>query len=124
MSKTYNLSKQEYAIMKILWDENQKMSLAEISSLLHSQGFHISTGTIKTYLQRLLKKGALSANKVGHNLEYFPSSSEQEYAQEWTRQFIEKEFDNSLSNFLLAFTGNHRLSDEEKLALKKLLDDE
>ena len=124
MSKTYNLSKQEYAIMKILWDENQKMSLAEISSLLHSQGFRISTGTIKTYLQRLLKKGALSANKVGHNLEYFPSSSEQEYAQKWTRQFIEKEFDNSLSNFLLAFTGNHRLSDEEKLALKKLLDDE
>ena len=124
MSKTYNLSKQEYAIMKILWDENQKMSLAEISSLLHSQGFHISTGTIKTYLQRLIKKEALSANKVGHNLEYFPSSSEQEYAQEWTRQFIEKEFDNSLSNFLLAFTGNHRLSDEEKLALKKLLDDE
>lgn len=124
MSKTYNLSKQEYAIMKILWDENQKMSLAEISSLLHSQGFRISTGTIKTYLQRLLKKGALSANKVGHNLEYFPSSSEQEYAQEWTHQFIEKEFDNSLSNFLLAFTGNHRLSNEEKLALKKLLDDE
>lgn len=124
MSKTYNLSKQEYAIMKILWDENQKMSLAEISSLLHSQGFRISTGTIKTYLQRLIKKEALSANKVGHNLEYFPSSSEQEYAQEWTRQFIEKEFDNSLSNFLLAFTGNHRLSDEEKLALKKLLDDE
>ena len=124
MSKTYNLSKQEYAIMKILWDENQKMSLAEISSLLHSQGFHISTGTIKTYLQRLLKKWALSANKVCHNLEYFPSSSEQEYAQEWTRQFIEKEFDNSLSNFLLAFTGNHRLSNEEKLALKKLLDDE
>lgn len=124
MSKTYNLSKQEYAIMKILWDENQKMSLAEISSLLHSQGFHISTGTIKTYLQRLIKKEALSANKVGHNLEYFPSSSEQEYAQEWTRQFIEKEFDNSLSNFLLAFTGNHRLSNEEKLALKKLLDDE
>lgn len=124
MSKTYNLSKQEYAIMKILWDENQKMSLAEISSLLHSQGFRISTGTIKTYLQRLIKKEALSANKVGHNLEYFPSSSEQEYAQEWTRQFIEKEFDNSLSNFLLAFTGNHRLSNEEKLALKKLLDDE
>ena len=124
MSKTYNLSKQEYAIMKILWDENQKMSLAEISSLLHSQGFRISTGTIKTYLQRLIKKEALSANKVGHNLEYFPSSSEQEYAQEWTRQFIEKEFDNSLSNFLLAFTGNHRLSEEEKLALKKLLDDE
>ena len=110
--------------MKILWDENQKMSLAEISSLLHSQGFRISTGTIKTYLQRLIKKGALSANKIGHNLEYFPSSSEQEYAQEWTRQFIEKEFDNSLSNFLLAFTRNHRLSDEEKLALKKLLDDE
>ena len=73
MSKTYNLSKQEYAIMKILWDENQKMSLSEISSLLHSQGFRISTGTIKTYLQRLIKKEALSANKVGHNLEYFPS---------------------------------------------------
>lgn len=124
MSKTYNLSKQEYEIMKILWTENRKMLLSEISSLLHSQGFCISTGTIKTYLQRLIKKGSLAANKVGHNLEYFPRLSETEYAQEWTQKFIEKEFDNSLGNFLLAFTGNHKLSEDEKQALKKLLDEE
>lgn len=110
--------------MKILWTENRKMLLSEISSLLHSQGFCISTGTIKTYLQRLIKKGSLAANKVGHNLEYFPRLSETEYAQEWTQKFIEKEFDNSLGNFLLAFTGNHKLSEDEKQALKKLLDEE
>ena len=70
------------------------------------------------------KKGSLAANKVGHNLEYFPRLSETEYAQEWTQKFIEKEFDNSLGNFLLAFTGNHKLSEDEKQALKKLLDEE
>ena len=39
-------------------------------------------------------------------------------------KFIEKEFDNSLVNFILAFTGNHKLSEDEKQALKKLLDEE
>ena len=66
MDAKYNLSSQEYEIMSILWKENREMTLAEIADLLWDAGFEISIGTIKTYLQRIVKKGALIAPKHGH----------------------------------------------------------
>lgn len=122
MPEKYNLSQQEYEIMKILWSVNKKMSLAEISELLHSNGFSITTGTIKTHLQRLIKKGALLGDKNGRNLQYYPSMDETAYSSKWTRSFVDKRFNSSLSNFLLAFTGRETLSEAEKEELKKFLD--
>lgn len=124
MPEKYNLSQQEYEIMKILWKESKKMSLAEIAELLHSNGFSITTGTIKTHLQRLIKKGALKGDKKGRNLMYYPPMDETTYSSNWTRSFVEKAFNNSLGNFLLSFTGREALSETEKEELRKFLDEQ
>ena len=112
MEAKYNLSSQEYEIMSILWKENREMTLAEIADLLWDAGFEISIGTVKTYLQRIVKKGALIAPKHGHKLMYMPSSSEEAFAQKWTQDFLNKSFRGSLKAFictcLLLYPQNHK----------------
>ena len=123
MEAKYNLSGQEYEIMSILWKENREVTLAEIADLLWDAGFEISIGTVKTYLQRIVKKGALIAPKHGHKLMYMPSSSEEAFAQKWTQDFLNKSFRGSLKAFICTLTGNHDLSEEEKKMLRNLYDD-
>ena len=90
MEAKYNLSSQEYEIMSILWKENREMTLAEIADLLWDAGFEISIGTVKTYLQRIVKKGALIAPKHGHKLMYMPSSSEEGFCPKMDAGFSEQ----------------------------------
>lgn len=109
--------------MKLLWETNREMTLAEITELLQAQGFQPTIGTIKTYLQRLVKKGALKTKKVGHKLLYSPSMEETDYEQKWTQEILNESFQGSLCAFVCALTGNSRLTEEERKVLKNLYDE-
>lgn len=122
MNAKYNLSRQEYTIMQVLWKKNQEMTLAEIAGLLKAQDFKPSIGTIKTYLQRLIKKGALSTKKAGHKLLYSTTTDEKGYEQKWAEAFLKESFHGSLNAFICALTGNSKLTDEERKVLKDLYD--
>lgn len=120
MPPTYNLSNQEYLIMKLFWNSLSEMTLGEVSEALHSQGFRPTTGTIKTYLTRLVKKEALTARKEGHKLLYFPTCPEETYAQKWTQSILDENFNGSLNNFICALTGKSKLTTDEIKFLRDL----
>ncbi|MDO4274305.1 MAG: BlaI/MecI/CopY family transcriptional regulator [Eubacteriales bacterium] len=123
MNAKYNLSPQEYTIMQILWEHDQEMTLAEIDELLKIRNFKPSIGTVKTYLQRLVKKEALTTKKSGHKLLYSPATNETGYEQKWAQSFLEKSYHGSLNAFICALTGNSKLTEEEKKILKGLYDE-
>ena len=123
MPKKYNLSNQEYTIMQLLWKLGEEQTLAEITELLQSQGFKPAIGTIKTYLQRLVKKGALKTRKNGHKLLYSPVTNETGYKQQWTQGILNECFGGSLSAFVCALTGNDSLTEEERKVLMDLYDE-
>lgn len=109
--------------MQILWKQDHELTLAEITELLKAENFKPSIGTIKTYLQRLVKKSALSTKKAGHKLLYSATSDEAGYKQKWTQAFLNESFHGSLNTFICALTGNRKLTDEERKVLKDLYDE-
>ena len=114
----YDLSAQETFLMQLFWSEAREMTLGEVDFFAKESGFKPSIGTVKTYLQRLVKKGALSTRKVGHKLLYIPVS-EEVYRKKFSESFLNDHFNGSLPAFIAALTGNVQLSESEIEELKK-----
>ena len=99
------------------------MTLAEIADLLWDAGFEISIGTVKTYLQRIVKKGAPDRPETRSQINVYALPPLEAFAQKWTQDFLKKAFRGSLKAFICTLTGNHDLSEEEKKMLRNLYDD-
>ena len=64
MSNTkQTITDSEYQIMKILWQSQNKMTVADVVRAL--AGTEWTPSTVSTFLQRLLKKGVVSCDKKG-----------------------------------------------------------
>lgn len=120
MAELYNLSGQESFIMKLLWASPTEMTLGAITELLQKEGFQPTIGTAKTYLTRLVKKGALKTRKAGHKLLYSPSCDEKSYEQQWAKNFLEDNFHGSLAAFICALNASDTLTPEQFQKLKDL----
>lgn len=119
----FNLSEAEYEIMEFIWENNRKMGFAEIMEFTGSQGHEWKKQTVQTYLTRLIEKRALTAEKEGNRRYYYPAMTRQEYISVWTKRFIKESFDNSLAEFLCAFTGGKSLTEEEAKELHDFLNE-
>lgn len=120
MAEKYNLSRQEFFIMKILWSVSSEMTLGEIAELLQKEGFEPTIGTAKTYLTRLVKKGALKTRKQGRKLLYSTAGNEKAYEQKWIKQFLADNFGNSLPALICALTAKDHLTEKQLQELKDL----
>ena len=73
--------------------------------------------TVNTFLTRLAQKGFLNIDKSGKRAIYIPTVTSKEYYEEYAQKVLDDSFHGSLKNFICAFTGNHKLSGEEKAEL-------
>lgn len=119
----FNLSEAEYEIMEFIWEHDCKMRFSEIMEFTGKQGHEWKKQTVQTYLTRLIEKRALKAEKEGNCRYYYPAMSRQEYISVWTKRFIKESFENSLTEFLSAFTGGKSLTEEEAKELHDFLDE-
>ncbi|MBR6720469.1 MAG: BlaI/MecI/CopY family transcriptional regulator, partial [Clostridia bacterium] len=78
----------EYQIMKILWDANEKMTVADVSAKLDGNDWTAST--VSTFLQRLLKKEVVACDKRGKTNLYYPVLSRKDYDLSETESFLSK----------------------------------
>lgn len=123
MKDIFKLTDTEQAIMELLWELDQPLSLREmvdyLNEKLHKQW---KNQTVGTYLSHLQQEGLIRADKRGVRFYiYEPTCTKEEYKQMCVRKLVEKSFDNSIANFVAAFTGGKRLSKEEADDLRKLL---
>lgn len=117
----YDLSPSEYTLMQMFWKDDREFTLAEV--IEYYQSFvgqkKISSNTIQTFMTRMVKKGALSARKVGHKLYYRRSMTQAEYAKFWMENFIDEMFDGSLRNMMLTISGGKpKLTPQQKKELE------
>ncbi len=117
----YNLSASEGEIMQYIWEQNRVVTFREVMANTQSQGHDWKKQTVKTFLTRLIGKGALQMEKKGNKAYYTPVMSEKEYASRWTRSILDDSFSGSLKRFLEAFAGEGKLSEEEARELREFL---
>lgn len=110
----------EYEMMKILWENGGKMSVAQVTAKLSDNDWTAST--VSTFLQRLLKKGVVLCEKKGKTNLYFPGISQDKYDFEETENFIAKIYKGSAKSLVAALFENKKLSKDDVSELKKMFE--
>ena len=121
MSTDLQLSDSEWDLMKILW-ERAPASVNEIAQ--HAQQVtQWHPKTVRTMLIRLHKKGIVSHVVRDGVQHYQPLFSREECESHATQSFLHRVFDGALTPMVAHFSRKQKLTQEEKTALLKLLDE-
>ncbi len=116
-----NISEAEAQVMEVLWHRHP-LSTEEIAAALQGrQDWQLAT--IKTLLNRLLNKGAVSADKDGRRFLYSPVLRREDWVAEQSNSLLDRLFDGSLAPLVAHFSSRRKLKASEIKALKKLIED-
>ncbi|SKC84947.1 BlaI/MecI/CopY family transcriptional regulator [Maledivibacter halophilus] len=115
------ISESEWEIMKIIWKYNP---ITSEKIVLFLQGkVSWSEQTIKTFINRLVKKGAIGFEKSGRQYLYYPLISQKKCVKEESKSFLDRVFNGAIGMMMSNFLEEARLSDEEIEKLKKILEE-
>ena len=118
-----NISESELEIMKVLW-EIEKGSSAEIIEQLKDKS-DWKPKTIQTLITRLVSKGFVDVDKTNRKLFiYKPVISESEYKNYASESFLKKLYHGSISNMVLSFVKENKLTKDEIEELRDIFKDE
>ncbi len=117
---THSISQSEAKILYVLWNK-QPMNGKEIAAQLKDEPW--SFVTIKTLINRLLKKGYLSFEKQGRQYLYHTTITEKDYLKRENNSFIERMYQGSFSGLFAAFTQHENISEKELKEIKQMIKD-
>ena len=120
------ISEAESIVMDVLWAAASGRSAplaAEdvVAALAESQQWQ--EPTIKTLLNRLLKKGAIKASKDGRRYLYTPVLQRQAWMLGESQGLLERLFDGRVAPLVAHFSEHRKLSRKDIAELRKLLEE-
>ena len=121
MTSVPKITPSEWEVMKLLWGRAPQTS-AEIVETL-SLRTTWTPKTIRTLINRLVKKGALEFKKEGRIHHYSAVAAQKDCALAETRSFVERVYGGALEPMLANFLEAEVLSDEEIEKLKRIIED-
>ena len=120
MKKVPKISEAEWQVMKLLWKKSPLTANDIVESLSKETSW--KRETIRTLINRLVRKKALDFKKQSRQYLYFPLVDESECVMEETRSFLDRVHGGSIEPMLAAFVESEKLSHEEIARLKQILD--
>ncbi|MDO4300568.1 MAG: BlaI/MecI/CopY family transcriptional regulator [Clostridia bacterium] len=127
MSKKKDMSESELEIMGFLWKQKEGVGLREICEYFNSkENKGWKQQTVRAFLLRLKDKGYINiyVDTDTNKYIYLPKNSKEEYLQEITKKLLNKFFNGSIHDFMSAFTGGKKLTNNEAKQLKAFLEEE
>lgn len=100
----------ELELMKVIWSRGGTALYAEITASLSDKGMNWTKNTIITLLSRLIDKGMLTTNKIGHRNKYKAIISEQEYQAAQTETFLGKIYEGNAKGLVATLIQREWLS--------------
>lgn len=114
------ITESEYDIMKILWDSEEKMTVADVCAAL--EGKEWTPSTVSTLLQRLAKKEIIGFEKKGKAHFYYPVLKQEDYSFNETKSFLSKLYGGSVKNLVASLYENKAISKAEIAELREMFD--
>jgi BlaI family penicillinase repressor len=114
------VSEAESVVMEVLWAGSPKTAEDVVDALSGEQDWQ--EPTIKTLLNRLLKKGAISAEREGRRYLYSPVLRREDWVRAQSSSLLERLFGGRLAPLLAQFQAEQGLSAEDRAALRELLE--
>lgn len=122
MKEVPRISETEWEVMRVLW-AHAPCSALEVIQTLSKRDLPWHPKTVKTFLTRLVNKGALGFQKDGRAYLYRPLVSEKECVAVASESFLGRVFGGSLKPMLAHFVEHKKLSPKEIRELQKLLEE-
>jgi BlaI family penicillinase repressor len=121
MGNVPRISDAEWQVMKVLWAQSPLTANEVVEALEASTDWN--PRTIKTLLNRLVKKKALGYREEGRRYLYFPRATEAACVREESRSFLQRVYGGSLKPMLAQYLENEPLSAEDLAELRRILDE-
>jgi BlaI family penicillinase repressor len=113
------ISGAESVVMEALW-KREPLTAEEIGAeVAGGQGW--SEATVKTLINRLLKKKALAATRDGRRFLYRPLVARNTYVQAESQGLLDRLFDGRLAPLVSHLSQSRSLSAEDIAELKRLI---
>ena len=121
MAMIPRIAESEWKVMKVLWSKTEPMPAYDIINEL-SGTEDWQPKTVKTLLNRLVKKGALGYRKYKNLYLYHPRVREKDCVRAESESFLKRCFDGALQPMLAHFVEHRKLEPEEIEQLHRILD--
>ena len=114
------LSEAEWNIMESLWEESPKVGSRIVADLAGRVGW--SRSTTLTMLKRMTEKGLIACEDNGRMRVYVPLIERETAVKKETDNFLKRVYHGSASMLVSSFIKKQRLTAEELLELREILD--
>ena len=113
------ISDAEAVVMDVLWREAPRSAeeiLAEVGPVQNWQ-----EGTVKSLLNRLLRKNAVHAERDGRRYLYTPLLTREQYVQLESKSLLDRLFGGRVAPLVAHFSEQRKLSKKDIAELRRLL---
>ncbi|WP_299808456.1 BlaI/MecI/CopY family transcriptional regulator [uncultured Shewanella sp.] len=114
------ISNAELCVLNILWQSSPISASDVIAELSRTNDWHEKT--VKTLLNRLVKKQAIGFEKQGRSYLYSPLINQSEYQLKESESFIQRLFSGKVAPLVAGFAKQNKLSAEDVDELQQLID--
>ena len=118
--KETEISQSEWIVLNVVWEKQPAPAKSIIEELAKSQEW--SAATIRTFLHRLLKKGALQKEQTGNRYLYSAAIPKDQLIKQASHSFLDSVFGGKAAPLLCHFVQNSQLTPEEIEDLQEMLD--
>ena len=119
MGEQPDISNAEWQVMNAVWD-GQPVTAGELIKVLGpANGW--SAATVRTFLHRLVKKGALQFEQDGNRYLYSAAISRHRSVKQASRSFLSSVFGGETGSLVTHFVKSGKLTSEEIDELRRLL---
>ena len=117
------ISDAEWEVMQAVWDAPAPLTAGEVVQAL-ADDKHWAPRTIKTLLNRLVKKGAVEMRQApdGRRWVYRAKVARDAVVRRESRSFLSRVFGGSAAPAIAHFLEHHRLSPDEVEQLRQILE--
>ncbi len=122
MTDIPRISDAEWRVMRVLWEHAPRTANEVIAALADKTPWN--PRTIRTLLNRLVRKGALGYRQEGRAYRYYPLAKEAACIHAESESFLARIFDGAVQPMLAHFLEGRKLTPAEIAELRRLLDEE
>ncbi|MCB1568508.1 MAG: BlaI/MecI/CopY family transcriptional regulator [Xanthomonadales bacterium] len=115
------ISDAESVVMEVLWARSPLASDEVVSALGQQQDWQ--EATIKTLLNRLLNKGAISAERDGRRYLYSPLIKREAWVSRQSENLLDRLFGGRVAPLVAHFSAHRQLSQADIDELRRLLEE-
>jgi len=116
-----SISEAESVVMEVLWRQAPRSAEEILAEVGPQQGWQ--EGTVKSLLNRLLKKKAVRAEREGRRYLYSPKLTRGQYVSQESKGLLDRLFDGRIAPLVAHFSEQRKLSRKDVAELKKLLEE-